>query len=207
MEHDTQDNTGDLMDMLTDADVQPDMDTAAIEAAKQRTYARVMERTTSPTPPRSWQPIALAGGGVAIVAVLGVVAGAMVLNSGSNGSGDPSAPPVATNPDAAGGGMSASCIGYSAEELRLRHFAFAGTLSAIEDGTVTFDVDEVYAGEPGSSITLDADTTLMNPMYTEFELEIGTRYLVSGDDIFAWGCGFTRPYTDELAAEWASILS
>ena len=44
------------------------------------------------------------------------------------------------------------------------------------------------------------------------EAELGTRLLVSGeprwggdalDEPIAWPCGFTRPWTEEEAAEWA----
>jgi len=28
---------------------------------------------------------------------------------------------------------------------------------------------------------------------------------VTGDDIFAWACGYTQEYSDAAAAEWAAL--
>jgi hypothetical protein len=33
-------------------------------------------------------------------------------------------------------------------------------------------------------------------------LEAGTRLLVSGDDGYAWSCGFTQDYDESVADQW-----
>jgi hypothetical protein len=30
--------------------------------------------------------------------------------------------------------------------------------------------------------------------------------LVAGDDEFVWECGFTQPYSEDVAAEWEETL-
>jgi hypothetical protein len=37
-------------------------------------------------------------------------------------------------------------------------------------------------------------------------LVVGERYLVAGEDRFVWGCGFTQPYGEVAAAEWAATF-
>jgi hypothetical protein len=148
---------------------------------------------------------AAALGALTLVGGLSVV-GVVSLNSGG-GTGPGDDGEVVGDPDQTGGGLAASCIGFSDEELRLRQFAFAGTATAVDGPLVTFAVDEWMAGGGSDSITLELDSTLLNSMYTEFTVTVGERYLVSGDEQFAWGCGFTVPYEESVAEQWAAALS
>lgn len=72
---------------------------------------------------------------------------------------------------------------------------------------MTFSVNEAFAGDAsaGDSVTLSAPgmsgtsiTSAAGPSLT-----VGARYLVAGDDEFVWACGFTQPYDEAVAAEWA----
>jgi hypothetical protein len=38
-------------------------------------------------------------------------------------------------------------------------------------------------------------------------LEVGARLLVAGDGGFAWSCGFTQPYDDQVANDWATTFA
>ena len=38
-------------------------------------------------------------------------------------------------------------------------------------------------------------------------LVVGHRYLVAGDDHFAWACGFTQAYDAAVAAQWSAALA
>lgn len=159
--------------------------------------------------------LVLAGAGVAGVVVAGLVVGAVVLSNSGDGAPGENNGAVANpgddgtaiaNPGETGGGLSASCIGFSPEELRMREFAFEGTVTAIDGEQITFAVDRNFSGDTGTEVALNADSTLLNEMYTDFEFVVGERYLVSGDGEFAWGCGFTVPHEPEMAAEWEAIL-
>ncbi len=105
---------------------------------------------------------------------------------------------------AAGGGAAGICLAYSVEELANRDFAFDGTVTAVDGDQVTFTVNEVFIGELPGSVTLTAPDTSQTSLEGGTELVPGERYLVSGDDGIVWGCGFTQPYSDTLAAEWAT---
>lgn len=155
----------------------------------------------APTP--AWKRWPVAAGAFAAVAAIAVAA--IVLTTGGNGDGATAANPD-TDPTMDPGLSLGSCLAYSIEELQLREFAFAGTATEVGEGTITFEVDEVYNGDPGETITLEGDTSLQNSMYSDFQFEVGEQYLVSGEDTFAWGCGYTQPYTEQLAAEWAAAF-
>ena len=103
--------------------------------------------------------------------------------------------------------LAASCVEqYSPQAVAKRAFAFDGTVTAIVGDEVTFRVDERYSGSPAAVVTLTAGgmtgaaiTSAGGP-----HLEVGARYLVAGEDHFAWPCGFTQPYDPVVAAEWAA---
>ncbi len=84
-------------------------------------------------------------------------------------------------------------------------YSGAGKVTAIAGDQVTFDVIETFVGEVSDEVTLTASgmtgtsvTSAGGP-----NLSVGERYLVAGDGEFAWACGFTQPYDDAIAAEWA----
>ncbi len=168
----------------------------------------LLRRITSETSRTNggWQRrVALAFGGFAALAIIAGGSFA-VLGGGGDGSDGGQVPADQTDGDAtvdpAGGGVIGSCLAYSSEELVLREHAFHGEATEVTDTTVTFDVIEWYSAEGDASITLVVDSTLSSDTYRDFPFDEGEEYLVSGDAEFAWGCGFTRPYEEALAAEW-----
>ena len=125
----------------------------------------------------------------------------------------------------------ASCVkGYSPAALAENAFAFDGTVTGIglsrsDRGpttgllglrAVTFHVDAWFKGGRGTTAVVDmASPSMIGKGVGETvpSYEVGTRLLVSGmprwggapfDKAIAWGCGFTRYYSPERAAEWAT---
>ena len=104
---------------------------------------------------------------------------------------------------------SASCVEtYGPTTLARRSFAFDGIVTAIAGDEVTFKVNVRYKGTAGDSITLTAIgmtgtaiTSAGGP-----NLAVGERYLVAGEEHFAWACGFTQPYDSTIAAQWAAAF-
>ena len=137
---------------------------------------------------------ALAAAGTSIA---GAALALIVVTSGTK----PPTPPAVGN----GGVSSASCVEtYSVTALAKRSFAFDGTVSAIAGDEVTFMINERFRGSAGASVTLTAIgmtgtaiTSAGGP-----NLVVGGRYLVAGEDRFAWACGFTQPYDAAVAAQW-----
>lgn len=175
--------------------------------------------TPSPTPhpPQTptWRRTTLAG--VALVALaLGGVAVALQLADDGGAPSDDVADPVTTpdgtgeRPDAMppGGGMAMCIAVYSPETLAEREVAFAGTVTAMSGDDITFDVEEVFRGDLGATVTLGGAGFVggINPD-NPAPVAVGDRVLVAGDGGFAWGCGFTQPYDEDVAATWRSTLS
>ncbi len=122
----------------------------------------------------------------------------------------------------------ASCSEYAPALIGQRDFSLDGTVTDIgeqrfpllpgeteSDGyfAVTFDVHTWYRGGEGGTVTLhmENDPYLSTPQGSAETYGVGTRLLVSGDvsDVegrgpIAQGCGFTRYYDEQTAAEWAA---
>jgi hypothetical protein len=186
----------DPLDQLRGAD--PAHLSPAPSESKARIWARIQEATMDHT--RSTPRTRLAwAGGLAAAGIAGVVAIVLLLNP-VNPATDPSNDPS----DEPGTDIGRCVETYSAETLANRDFAFDGIVTAIEGDKATFAVDEVFQGDIGDSITLQASgmtgtsvTSVGGP-----SLARGERFLVAGDDEFVWACGFTQPYNEAVAAEW-----
>ena len=90
----------------------------------------------------------------------------------------------------------------SAAERALR---FDGTITAIGASGATFEVNEVFAGDVPATIIVDlGPTTTSRASESSPSYSVGTRLLVSAVDSTAMGCGATRYYDEETAADWRS---
>jgi hypothetical protein len=148
---------------------------------------------------------------------LGVAAGAVVAASvvamlifGRGGTpvpGPGGTPGMTSGP--LGGPVAGSCVEtYSLATLTHRSWAFDGTVTAISADRVTFKVNQRFAGTGDTSVTLTA-TGMTGSAITSIggpKLAIGERYLVAGEEDFAWACGFTQPYDAAVAAQWRSAF-
>lgn len=181
----------DPVDQLRHAD--PARNAEPSSDSRARVWARIQEETMDDTVrSRGRLPRLVLGlGGLAVTA--GVVV-ALALWVGG-------APPVG----GPGPGIGSCVETYSLATLANREFAFDGTVTGIDGDEVTFAVTQAFAGDVGSSVTLTA-TGMTGTAITsaaDVTLMVGERYLVAGEDEFAWGCGFTQPYDAEVAADWA----
>jgi hypothetical protein len=130
------------------------------------------------------------------------------------------------------GPVSARCVEeYSPDTLRNRAFAFDGTVVSIElrqdpnlevqggedsrEPWVTFSVHHWYRGGSGDEVGVWIENLNMETSVGTITAEPGTRLLVAGeprwggapfDDAIAWACGFTQPYSPEVAAKWQATL-
>lgn len=144
------------------------------------------------------------------LAAVGVVA-VLALNLVTSPSPEPA--PVASDPDPGevqGGGFASCAFEYTPETLAQRELAFAGAITSVDGDEITFDVDEVFRGEAGDTITLGGGVLLVGGGTVsagESNLAVGDRVLVAGDGGFAWACGFTQPYDPTVADQWRSIFS
>lgn len=98
------------------------------------------------------------------------------------------------------GTTAGKCAVPSAETLAGLDTAFAGTVSSIDGGTVTLDVDEWYAGGDGSTVTVEAPGEDLQDLLMAVDFQEGSRYLVSAEGGRVSLCGFTAEETPDLQA-------
>ena len=117
-------------------------------------------------------------------------------SSSDAGAGTPSDTLALTADPAAAG----KCAVPSAEVLATFDTAFAGTVTSLEDGTATLEVDEWYAGDEASTVTVQSPTKDLADLLMAVEFVQGKSYLVSADGDRVTLCGFTAEQGPELQA-------
>ncbi len=196
-----------LLDPLRAADpVDPGRLPAHDDAAPAALLREITMTTTETPVRRPFRPwlVAAAAAAAAIVAVGGAVAL-------TDDDGDGQAVTTTIPADDGGispGGSSASCVEtYDLQTLANRETAFAGTVTSVTGDQVTFEVEEWFRGGEGGEVTLTSSTGGAITPDGGPALEPGAHLLVAGDGGFAWGCGFSQPYDEAVAAAWADALS
>lgn len=194
---------------------------AALTPADPARTARLVEDTmaapeTDPTHTRTPLLAAI----VAVVVLLAAVAGFSALrddtpeepasatgtataSASTSASTSPSASPspeaatVLTLPEAA----AARCPAPTAEVLGNAAVAVAGTVESITDGVATVAVDEVFTGDPGTTLEIQAPSAEFRARLAAVDLREGGRYLLAGtDDGRLLVCGFSGAYDADLLA-------
>ena len=202
MSHDPEDT--ELFDRLRAHDP-----AASLPPAEPAQVARLLEDAMShdlDTPARRRSPLTWLVAAAALLVIAGVGVFAVV------GGDDEPQVPTAQDPAptvvelSARPPVAAKCAVPSAEILSLQETAFDGTVSAIADGTVTLGVAKWYRGGPADQVTVDAPPTDMQALVQAADFQVGQRYLVSANDGFVTVCGFTAPYSDDLAALYAEAF-
>ena len=206
----TQQNRTDPLDELRRAD--PVHPSPAPSESNARVWARIQAATVDATRSTSRRRLVW-GGALAAAVAIGVAAVALALDAGhpnpSPVGREPNPSPVGREPDPSptsslGTGM-ASCVEtYSLEALTHRSWAFDGEVIGVAGDEVTFDVNEAFRGDLGPEVRITA-MGMTGPIVTSAggpNLEVGQRYLVAGEDKWAWACGFTQPYDGGVAADW-----
>ncbi|WP_028636471.1 hypothetical protein [Nocardioides sp. URHA0032] len=142
---------------------------------------------------------------VAAAAVL-IIAGVGVFAVVSHDD-DPAAPPTAADhttvtelgaPSPAT--YDARCMVPNAETLAQQSLAFDGTVTALAGRVVTLTVGHWYAGGPTDLVRVQAPEEALQDLVGAVHFEDGGRYLVSASDGQVTVCGFSAPYSADLAA-------
>ena len=95
----------------------------------------------------------------------------------------------------------------SARLIALQQTAFEGTVTALDDRLVTLSVEHWYRGGDADQVTIAATPAYLRALLQGADFEMGERYLVSASDGTVSVCGFTAPYSDELAALYAEAYT
>ena len=120
---------------------------------------------------------------------------------------DPAAPPTAAGAKTvtelsapSAGAYSAKCMVPNADTLAQQSVAFDGTVTALADGVVTLSVGHWYAGNPTDLVRVQAPADQLQELVGAVRFENGGRYLVSASNGQVTVCGFSAPYSADLAA-------
>ncbi|MCU1588345.1 MAG: hypothetical protein JWN31_1838 [Frankiales bacterium] len=159
-------------------------------------------------PPRNRRPLALAAAG--LVAVAGI-ATAVVMNQ-DGGSSSPTAKkstlvlsaPAAVHPGRPGVGS--SCIRFDVELLKAEPVAFAGTVTAIQPGSVTLDVTKWFKGGTADQVTVtthDNSTVALDGV----DFVQGKDFLVSANEGTVVACGYSGPEDPTLRQAYEQAFS
>jgi hypothetical protein len=153
-----------------------------------------------------------------VAAAAAVIIGGVGLFAITNLDEDPAAPPTAEDtttteptvtelsaPDASA--YDAKCMVPNAAILRDQTIAFDGTVTALAGDLVTLTPTTWYAGDPTDLVEVQAPDAEMRTLLSAVEFEDGERYLVSATDGRITLCGFSAPYSDQLAAVYAEAFS
>lgn len=153
---------------------------------------------------RPWLPVAAAA------AVLGaVVGGFLVLGQdesvrtvpGSDGGGQPSVLTLELPP----GEMSMSCVQFDVQILRDMPVALAGTVTTLDPGQVSLDVDHWYKGGSADRVTIAVPEN--NSVALDgVDFREGERYLLTATDGTVNGCGFSGPASAELESAFTEAF-
>ena len=209
--------TGDPLEALRRADpldpreMPPDTSGAHARALFQEvTSMNATDKGTAPQRQPWLRRVAL--GAAAAVIVAAVAGGAYALLRDK-------ADEVIVGGEPIGGDAMAMCIQYTDEMLAGLDVAFDGTLvsltpieasSEVDFGgaTAVFEVHRWFKGGEGTEFTMTAPWPIgpESIALVGATLEVGQRYLVSGDDGYVWACGYTLTYDTALADHWAELF-
>jgi hypothetical protein len=142
------------------------------------------------------RPWLVAGAAAAVAAV--AVGGGLAL-SGALGSQDTPAPASTLALTAAPSDVAGSCLAFDVGVLAGMPTALAGTVTAVEDGTASVEVERWYRGGDADVVTVSAGEERV--ALDGLELVAGEEYLITASqDGTVNGCGFSGPATPELRA-------
>jgi hypothetical protein len=95
----------------------------------------------------------------------------------------------------------------NADTLSQQSLAFEGTVTTLADGVVTLTVDRWYAGDPTDLVRVQAPDEQLQDLVGAAKFEEGGRYLVSASNGQVTVCGFTAPYSSDLAGLYDQAFS
>ncbi len=142
----------------------------------------------------TWALVAVAAALIVLAVAIGVIL--------SNKDETSTAPLVLT----AGSDTAASCLPFDVQTLAGMPMAFAGTVTEIETGAITIDVDRWYRGGDAQTVRL---TTVENAeaLLGGIPFEVGSPYLLTASDSALNYCGYSGPATAEFQSSFNSAFT
>jgi hypothetical protein len=98
------------------------------------------------------------------------------------------------------------CAMVTERLLARQTVAFDGTVTRMDGGTVTLEVNRWYRGGDADLVTVEAPDARLQALILAVRFEAGERYLVTASNGEVTVCGFSAPYSDALAALYAGAF-
>jgi hypothetical protein len=165
---------------------------------------------------RSRRPRLVMLGAAAAAVVLAATAGGFLLRGDDGATGadrggtadDPAAVAAPTVTDLTLGAEDtmAMCMAVSDDALSPMPVAFSGEVTEKGDDEVLIDVDTWYRGGHTDQVRLSAPDMSMTSLGSSIDFTVGSRYLVTALDGTVSYCGFSGPWTQELADAYAAAF-
>ena len=158
---------------------------------------------------RSRRPRVLVLGAAAAAAVIAAAAGGFVVRGGDDrpARGNDAAPVTVTElamaPDTP---SMSSCIAFSVDVLADMPVAFSGEVTERTSDHVLITVDTWYRGPDSDQVKLLAPDMSMTSLGDTVEFREGSRYLVTATDGTVNYCGFSGPWSQDLADAFATAF-
>ena len=160
---------------------------------------------SAPAAPSRWRRtglLAAAAAAVAAVAIGVAVSGGDPAGDGPGSSDAPTTLALTVPP----GGAISSCMMFDVAILRDMSPAFAGTVTSVDGGTVTLDVDRWYRGGDADQVTVSQPDGQTSAALDGVAFEEGKRYLLTAAQGVVNGCGYSGPATPELEKSYAEAF-
>ena len=137
--------------------------------------------------------------------VLAAAAGGFALRGGDDGDGATVAAPTVTDLTLGPEDTMAMCIrSRSRRSRRCRRLQRRGTERS--DDEILIDVDTWYRGGDTDQVRLSAPDMSMTSLGSSIDFQAGSRYLVTATDGTVNYCGFSGPWTQEMADAYAAAF-
>ena len=163
-------------------------------------------RSAATGSPRPRRPRALVLGVAAAAVVLAAAAGGAYLRSGDDDGGATVAAPTVTDLSLGTQDAMAMCIQFTVETLSPMPVAFSGEVTEKSADAIVIDVDTWYRGGDSDQVRLQAPDMSVTSLGSSIDFQEGSRYLVTATDGTVNYCGFSGPWTQDLADAYVAAF-
>jgi hypothetical protein len=158
--------------------------------------------------PGSRRPRGLVMVAAAAAVVLAAAAGGFALRGMEHDDSAGAAPaaPTVTGLTLGVEDTTAMCVRFSVETLSPMPVAFGGVVAEKSSEEVLLDVDTWYRGGDTDQVRLQAPDMSMTSLGSSIDFQVGSRYLVTANEGNVNYCGFSGPWTQDLADAYAAAF-
>jgi len=121
-------------------------------------------------------------------------------DGGNGATQEPTEQPAPTRTELVAAPSTSRCLTPDPGVLRQQEIAFDGVVRSVAGGLATLEPSRFYVGEPTDVVVVKAPDGDLQKLLAAVDFREGERYLVSATDGAVTLCGFSGPYTEELAA-------